>query len=70
MAQHPQIVMAFTVLLGGAIAVGSWAAVLALVVARVLGHFGIVAEEEVCLKQYGDSYREYMRRVPRYFVLF
>ena len=30
----------------------------------------ILAEEEACLAQYGDSYRDYMRRVPRYLVFF
>ena len=69
-SRHPQTVMALVVLLGGAIAVGSWAVALALAVARVFGHFSIVAEEEVCSKHYGDSYREYMRRVPRYFLFF
>jgi protein-S-isoprenylcysteine O-methyltransferase Ste14 len=24
----------------------------------------------VCLRQYGDSYRAYMERVPRYFLFF
>jgi len=69
-SRHPQIVMSSVVLLGACIAVGSWAAVLMLAVARVLSHYGILAEEEVCLKQYGDSYRAYMQRVPRYFVFF
>ena len=69
-SRHPQIMMASTVLLGGAIAVGSWAAVIALVAARILGHFSIVAEEEACLRQYGDSYREYMQRAPRYLLFF
>jgi len=68
-SRHPQIVMASLVLLGGTIAVGSWAAVVALIAARVFGHLSIVAEEEVCLRQYGDAYRGYMERVPRYFVL-
>jgi protein-S-isoprenylcysteine O-methyltransferase Ste14 len=40
------------------------------VAARVFSHYGILAEEEVCLKQYGDSYRAYMERVPRYFLFF
>ena len=62
--------MASVVLLGACIAIGSWTAVIALAVARILSHFGIVAEEEICLKQYGDSYRAYMQRVPRYFVFF
>jgi protein-S-isoprenylcysteine O-methyltransferase Ste14 len=41
-----------------------------LVGARVLGHLGILAEEEVCIRQYGDSYRDYSARVPRYFLFF
>jgi protein-S-isoprenylcysteine O-methyltransferase Ste14 len=69
-SRHPQIVMSSVVLLGGTIAIGSWAALLALVVARIGGHFGILGEEEVCLKRYGDSYRAYLRRVPRYFLVF
>ena len=62
--------MSSVVLLGGAVAIGSWAAVIALLAARIWGHLGIVAEEEACLRQYGESYRAYMRRVPRYLVLF
>jgi protein-S-isoprenylcysteine O-methyltransferase Ste14 len=69
-SRHPQIVMASVALLGGAIAVGSWAVILALAVARVFGHFSIVAEEEVCLEMYGASYQKYMRGVPRYFLFF
>lgn len=69
-SRHPQIVMASAVLLGGGIAVGSWAVLAALAVARILNHFGTLAEEEVCLKQYGEPYRAYLQRVPRYFVLF
>jgi len=69
-SRHPQIVMSTVVLLGGAIAIGSWSGVITLIFARVFGHFGIVAEEQVCLKKYGDSYRDYMQRIPRYFVFF
>jgi protein-S-isoprenylcysteine O-methyltransferase Ste14 len=29
-----------------------------------------VAEEEVCLQSYGEAYRAYMKRVPRYFLFF
>lgn len=69
-SRHPQIVMSSIVLLGGTIAIGSWTAVLALAAGRVLSHLGILGEEEVCLRQYGDSYREYMQRVPRYLMFF
>jgi protein-S-isoprenylcysteine O-methyltransferase Ste14 len=40
------------------------------VMSRLLQHFGILAEEEACLKQYGESYRVFMKRVPRYFLVF
>ena len=69
-SRHPQIVMSSVVLLGSCIAIGSWLALLALLAARVFSHLGILAEEEVCLRKYGDEYRAYMERVPRYFVLF
>jgi len=69
-SRHPQIVMSTVVLLGGCIAIGSWSALLSLTVARVFSHFGILAEEEVCLEQYGDDYRSYLNRVPRYFLFF
>ncbi|MCB9420271.1 MAG: DUF1295 domain-containing protein [Ardenticatenaceae bacterium] len=69
-SRHPQIVMASVALLGGCIAIGSWPALLLLLAARGLSHFGILAEEEVCLQQYGDAYRAYMKQVPRYFLFF
>jgi protein-S-isoprenylcysteine O-methyltransferase Ste14 len=68
-SRHPQIVMSSVVLLGGCITIGSWPAVLLLMIARGLSHFGILAEEEKCLQQYGETYRGYMQRVPRYFLI-
>lgn len=69
-SRHPQIVMSSVVILGASIAVGSWAALLALAAARLFSHFGILAEEEVCLEAYGESYRAYIKEVPRYFTVF
>ncbi len=69
-SRHPQIVMASVVLVGACIAIGSWSALVMLAAARLLSHLGIVAEEEICLKQYGDAYRTYLKRVPRYFGFF
>ena len=69
-SRHPQIVMASTVILGACIAIGSWLALLLLLGARILSHLGILAEEEICLEQYGAAYQAYMERVPRYFVFF
>jgi protein-S-isoprenylcysteine O-methyltransferase Ste14 len=33
-------------------------------------HFVVIAEEKSCLEQYGGSYREYMKKKPRYFLFF
>jgi protein-S-isoprenylcysteine O-methyltransferase Ste14 len=69
-SRHPQIVMSALVLLGASIAIGSWTAVILWVLGHLFGHWGIRAEEEICRKQYGESYQEYLRRVPRYFLFF
>lgn len=69
-SRHPQIVMASIVLLGACIAISSWLALGFWAAARVLEHFGILAEEEICLKQYGEAYRTYLKRMPRYLVFF
>jgi protein-S-isoprenylcysteine O-methyltransferase Ste14 len=69
-SRHPQIVSLFFIFLGICLAIGSWAALLALLLSKIFQHFGILAEEEVCLKQYGDAYRVYMQKIPRYFLFF
>ena len=69
-SRHPQIVMLFVAFLGMCLAIGSWLALLALLMSRLWQHFGILAEEEACLAQYGESYQDYMKRVPRYFLFF
>lgn len=69
-SRHPQIVMSTVVLLGASVAIGSWLALIILMIARLFGHFGILAEEEVCKKKYGNAYQAYLIKVPRYFVFF
>ena len=69
-SRHPQIVALFFVFFGICVAIGSWTALFVLLVSRVLQHYGILAEEEVCLELYGESYGTYMERVPRYLLFF
>jgi len=69
-SRHPQIVALFVIFLGICVAIGSGAALFMLVMSKLLQHFGILAEEEVCLRRYGESYRAFTARVPRYFVFF
>ena len=67
-SRHPQIVSLFFLLTGMSIAIGSWIALLALLMSRILQHPSIVAEEEACTRYYGDAYRSYAERVPRYLL--
>jgi protein-S-isoprenylcysteine O-methyltransferase Ste14 len=69
-SRHPQIVSLFVVFVGICLAIGSWLALTVLVLSKVFQHLGIVAEEAACLAQYGEPYRAYLERVPRYFLFF
>jgi protein-S-isoprenylcysteine O-methyltransferase Ste14 len=40
------------------------------IISHLFTHLGILGEEDVCTRRHGDSYRAYLRRVPRYFVFF
>jgi protein-S-isoprenylcysteine O-methyltransferase Ste14 len=69
-SRHPQIAALFVLFTGMCVAIGSWLALFTLFMSRILQHYGILAEEEACLRRYGDSYRAYINRVPRYFLRF
>jgi len=69
-SRHPQQLMFFVSFLGICIAIGSWLALFIQITSSVFLHFRILAEEKACLERYGDSYRDYMNRVPRYFLFF
>ena len=70
LSRHPQILMLFVLFMGICIAIGSWLELLMLMTSKLFQHLGILAEEDACLEQYGDSYRAYMKRVPRYLLFF
>jgi protein-S-isoprenylcysteine O-methyltransferase Ste14 len=67
--RNPMYTAIILFLAGLAIALGSdWLLVLAVPAAIIL-HFGVVKREERYLEaKFGESYREYMQRVPRYWV--
>ena len=52
------------------IATASWLILTLAVISIILNHYTILAEEQYCLKKYGNVYREYMNKVPRYFLFF
>jgi len=68
-SRHPQQLMFFISFLGICVAIGSWLALFIQIVSSLFLHSRILAEEKACLERYGDSYRAYMKRVPRYFLI-
>ena len=69
-SRHPQQLMFFVIFIGICIAIGSWLALFTQIISSLFLHSRILAEESACLERYGDSYRSYMNRVPRYFLFF
>ncbi len=65
--RNPMYVALILLLAGVAIALGSdWILVLLLLAALIL-HFGVVKREERYLTaKFGDTYLDYMSKVPRY----
>jgi protein-S-isoprenylcysteine O-methyltransferase Ste14 len=65
--RNPMYVALILLLAGVAIALGSDWTLVMLVPAALMLHFGVVKREERYLEaKFGETYREYVRKVPRY----
>lgn len=67
-SRNPQEVMLFVSVCGIALMIGSWLVLFLQILAAASSHVRTSAEERTCLERYGEPYREYMDRVPRYFL--
>jgi protein-S-isoprenylcysteine O-methyltransferase Ste14 len=67
-SRNPQWLGLFLVLLGSAIATRIWLYIGMVIIVGFICHIQILDEEEACIEKYGDSYREYTKRIPRYFL--
>jgi len=65
-SRHPGYVGMFLIYLGVGIASASWVFLLVSVVLLILISFAAIDEERYCLEKYGEAYREYMNRTPRW----
>jgi len=65
-SRHPMYLTAFLYYVGVSIASASWLFLLLLVVYTVGLLVGAEREEQGCLEKYGDAYREYMNRAPKW----
>jgi protein-S-isoprenylcysteine O-methyltransferase Ste14 len=66
-SRNPQWVGLFLVLVGAAVMTSVWLYLGIVLVVAIIYHQQILAEEQVCLEQYGESYRAYRAAVARYF---
>ena len=67
-SRNPQALMLLVAGVGISLAIGSSIALFLVVTASLFGRSRILAEERALLMQYGNSYRDYMERVPRYLL--
>ena len=65
-SRHPMTFWANLMHLGVSIASASWIFLLFSIAYAILWLVLVIPEERGCLEQYGDSYREYMNRTPRW----
>jgi len=65
-SRNPMYLSMFLIFVGISLACASWLFLLLAMIWIILADRGVVAEERLCLEMYGDSYREYMNRTPRW----
>lgn len=69
-SRNPQIVTVYIIFLGYTLLIGSWLSMIILLFSFTGQHFSLLGEERRLTEQYGDSYLEYKKKVPRYFLFF
>lgn len=65
-SRHPMLFSGFIIQLGVSVVTASWIFLLLSIVAMFLQVSQAIAEERGCLATYGNAYREYLDRTPRW----
>jgi protein-S-isoprenylcysteine O-methyltransferase Ste14 len=65
-SRHPIYLTILVQLIGVGIASASWLFLLLTIVLIVVMNIAIIPEERGCIEKYGDAYREYMNKTPRW----
>jgi protein-S-isoprenylcysteine O-methyltransferase Ste14 len=65
-SRHPMFIAESLILIGTGIASASWIFLLFAVVSIALSATLVLAEERSCREKFGDSYRAYINRTPRW----
>ena len=65
-SRNPVYLGMVLIFIGISVICASWVFLLVTVALVILIHISVVSEERWCLEKYGDDYREYMNRIPRW----
>ncbi|MEN8193119.1 MAG: isoprenylcysteine carboxylmethyltransferase family protein [Bacteroidota bacterium] len=65
-SRHPIYLTPFLIYIGVGIASASWVFLLGSIALIILPPFFVLPEERFLIQKYGDSYRDYMNRTPRW----
>jgi protein-S-isoprenylcysteine O-methyltransferase Ste14 len=65
-SRHPMYLSGFLMYISIAISCASWIVLLCAVLWIVFWHIVVPTEEKYLIEKYGDTYREYMNRTPRW----
>ena len=65
-SRNPMYIGDFFVFISIAIACLSWIFLLISIISVINNYISVISEERECLVKYGDSYKEYMDRIPRW----
>jgi protein-S-isoprenylcysteine O-methyltransferase Ste14 len=68
-SRHPISLGTLLPMIGAGIASASWLFLLLSVILMVISHFLAITEEIATTKKFGDTYREYINRTPRWIGL-
>ncbi len=67
-SRHPMQVISIVMWLGVGISTTSWVIIAACCIQMFISYYFLVAQERFCFETYGERYRAYMEKTPRYFL--
>ena len=69
-SRNPMYFFSVLALFGIAVCCISWVMIILVIVHAAINHITVLTEEKYCSEKYGESYLEYMKNTPRYFLFF
>ncbi|MHA1915578.1 MAG: methyltransferase family protein, partial [Promethearchaeota archaeon] len=65
-SRNPMYIGDFFIFIGIAISCLSWIYLIVTILVFIVNHLAVLSEEHECIAKYGQPYREYMEKIPRW----